>query len=557
MMSQPSFTLRGAIRSACFVAAMAVLAACHGSSSANASSFTIGGTISGLSVGSVVLVYNASTTVTVSAGETTWVFPGSFASGSSYSVAVESQPAGELCSVAGGGSGATLTADVDDVTVICSTYGQWTWQGGSSSVDAIGIYGAQGATSASNVPGARYAASSWTDSAGDLWLFGGMGYDAAGGAGELNDLWQYSRSTGQWSWVGGSSTKNALGAYGSLGTAAASNVPGARYSAVSWIDSTGNLWLFGGYGYDMAGGVGELNDLWTYSPITRQWTWISGGNGINAIGVYGTLGAALAGNVPGARYSAVSWIDSSGNLWLFGGFGYDSTGTAGKLNDLWKYSPSSSQWTWVGGGNEDNAIGVYGTRAVGSAANVPGSRQAAISWTDKSGDLWLFGGYGYDSAGGVGYLNDLWKYSSSAGQWTWISGSSADNASGVFGTSGTASAGNVPGSRQGASSWIDSAGNLLLFGGTGYGSSSGPGYLNDLWEFNPGTGFWIAISGGTGDNAAGTYGTQGTISAGAPGARQAAASWIDSTGSLWLFGGAGYGSASNGDLNDLWQFIPP
>ncbi len=36
-----------------------------------------------------------------------------------------------------------------------------------------------------------------------------------------------------------------------------------------------------------------------------------------------------------------SWIDSSGNLWLFGGYGYDSTGTVGKLNDLWQYSPTT------------------------------------------------------------------------------------------------------------------------------------------------------------------------------------------------------------------------
>jgi hypothetical protein len=68
-----------------------------------------------------------------------------------------------------------------------------------------------------------------------------------------------------------------------------------------------------------------------------------------------------AGNVPGARYSANSWIDSSGNLWLFGGYGYDSTGAVGRLNDLWRYSPSTGLWTWVSGGNGDNATGVYGT----------------------------------------------------------------------------------------------------------------------------------------------------------------------------------------------------
>jgi len=44
--------------------------------------------------------------------------------------------------------------------------------------------------------------------------------------------------------------------------------------------------------------------------------------------------------------------------------------------------------------------GVYGSLGVASASNIPGGRVGAISWTDSSGDLWLFGGNGYDSTGG-------------------------------------------------------------------------------------------------------------------------------------------------------------
>lgn len=56
-------------------------------------------------------------------------------------------------------------------------------------------------------------------------------------------------------------------------------------------------------------------------------------------GVYGTLGVAATTNVPGGRDWAVGWIDDSGNFWLFGGAGYDSTGASGELNDLWRYQP--------------------------------------------------------------------------------------------------------------------------------------------------------------------------------------------------------------------------
>jgi len=62
----------------------------------------------------------------------------------------------------------------------------------------------------------------------------------------------------------------------------------------------------------------------------NTWTWVSGSNTIPAngviSGVYGTQGIPAPANVPGARYGAVSWADKNGNLWLFGGDGFDSTG---------------------------------------------------------------------------------------------------------------------------------------------------------------------------------------------------------------------------------------
>jgi galactose oxidase-like protein len=50
----------------------------------------------------------------------------------------------------------------------------------------------------------RSNAASWIDSAGTLWLFGGSGIDSTGAAGILNDLWQFTPSTGTWTWVSGS-----------------------------------------------------------------------------------------------------------------------------------------------------------------------------------------------------------------------------------------------------------------------------------------------------------------------------------------------------------------
>jgi Chitobiase/beta-hexosaminidase C-terminal domain len=57
-----------------------------------------------------------------------------------------------------------------------------------------------------------------------------------------------------------------------LGTPAASNFPGSRYNAASWMDSEGNFWLFGGQGYDGSGTLGVLNDLWKMIQILPQAT---------------------------------------------------------------------------------------------------------------------------------------------------------------------------------------------------------------------------------------------------------------------------------------------
>ena len=324
---------------------------------------------------------------------------------------------------------------------------------------------------------------SWSDSSGNLWLFGGYGRDSAGNLGYLNDLWKYDPTTLEWTWVSGSNTINQAGAYGTQGAAAPSNVPGARQHAISWLDSSGKLWLFGGTGLDSAATIGRLNDLWKYDPTTLEWTWVSGSDIFGQKGTYGTQGVAAPLNVPGARSGAVSWLDSGGRLWLFGGLGYDSAAYIGDLNDLWEYDPTTMEWTWVSGSNTVNQMGAYGTQGTAASSNVPGARDAAVSWIDSSGKLWLFGGYGNDSAGSIGYLNDLWKYDPTALEWTWESGGDTVNKTGTYGTKGTAASSNVPGARASALSWIDSGGKFWLFGGEGADSAGTYGYLNDLWQF--------------------------------------------------------------------------
>lgn len=484
----------------------------------------------------------------------------------------------------------------------------WTWVGGDSILsgdnDQYGVYGKKGTAAPANFPGGRYGSSSWTDSSGNFWLFGGRGNDSWVHGVEMNDLWKYAPATNEWTWVAGDSASvldektgfyNTAPVYGTEGVFAAGNEPGGRSGASSWIDSAGHLWLFGGLGEDANNSAGQMNDLWEFNPALGQWAWISGLGYNGQPGVYGTKGVAAAANVPAARQNAVSWIDHSGNLWLFGGYAQDSSGPYGdcyinSLNDLWMFNPTTKEWTWEGGsaptyinGCDDFGkappTGVYGTKGVASASNIPAAVMGAVGWTDSKGNFWLFGGeenwIGYSQ----GTVDALWEFNPTTKEWTWVRGSNTINTynlapnespvygqAGVYGTLGVAAAANTPGSRTDAFTWTDKQGNFWLMGGSGLDSSGIPGWMNDLWEFNVTSREWTWWGGmkmfpspfGY-DGPLGNYGELGVPNSGnIPGGRHAGASWTDSSGHLWLFGGNGWdGSGQDGWLNDLWEFRPP
>jgi len=457
--------------------------------------------------------------------------------------------------------------------------GEWTWMSGSNTFGGVGVYGTLGTPAAGNTPGFRDSASTWTDSGGHLWLFGGEG---SAGGGRFNDLWEFNPSLGahgEWAWMGGSNTTGSVGVYGTLGTPAAANVPGSRYGAMTWTDSSGHFWLFGGFGTDAGANQGFFNDLWEFNPSTGYWTWMSGTSTIGANGgqpgVYGTLGTAAAGNIPGGRSGSVSWTDSKGNLWLFGGNGLGAIGADGEgpLSDLWEFNPSlgaHGEWTWMGGSNATYSIAVYGTLGTPAAGNIPGGRSGAVSWTDSSGNFWLFGGDGLDSVGNIDNLNDLWEFNPTNNQWAWMSGSNTVDNPGVYGCDYAEFcplSANVPGSRTAASGWKDATGNLWLFGGNGEDGIGHDGDLNDLWEFSPSTSLWtwmrgtraLVCNGPFCYAPAGVYGTLGTATpANFPEGRYNASAWTVSGGNFWLFGGYGAdASDGSGELNDLWSFQPP
>jgi hypothetical protein len=227
--------------------------------------------------------------------------------------------------------------------------------------------------------------------------------------------------------IGGDTTGN----YGTVTVTAPGHFPPARQASAGWVDNANNFWMFGGF----TTGNNGFNDLWKYDTTLGEWTWMSGSAGTTkTIGNFGTQGKAAASNVPGARWLPAYWSDIHGNLWLFGGNGFDVTGN-GTLGDLWEYTTDpaavtdpgnpaqvvTGQWVWVRGSSSVTQPGVYGLpfdpRVWPHVTNNPGTRWAPSFWTTKDATLgwqfWMFGGEGVGASatpGAYNRLNDLWRY---------------------------------------------------------------------------------------------------------------------------------------------------
>jgi hypothetical protein len=430
----------------------------------------------------------------------------------------------------------------------------WTWVKGDSSVNQKSIYGTKGIASPTNKPGARRGALTWIDNEDNLWMYGGGGYtrDTSGG---LSDLWKYSKLNNSWTWINGSDSINKpaiyspmgvaaitnnpgaqsnraawkdnsgnfwmmaaattlwkyeigtnswiwvsgdtatslfalVGRYGIKGVASATNHPGSRTYDMGWTDKQGNLWLFGGSGYGNLSN-GFLNDLWKYNIQTNQWTWMNGDSSINNRSNFGLRGIAANTNTPSSRSQSVTWTDTAGNFWLFGGYGRvilspNNTLTNFYMNDLWKYDVATNRWTWMNGDTTTSTtqFSIYGTKGVASASNKPGLRGDASGVADAYGNLYMYHGWGSSSNTFVTFMSDFWKYNIATNQWTWLKGDNIGYQPSNYGNQGIAAATNKPGNRWDVQTWIDSLGNVWLFGGEGSLDVSGSGNpvrRSDLW----------------------------------------------------------------------------
>jgi len=139
--------------------------------------------------------------------------------------------------------------------------------------------------------------------------------------------------------------------------------------------------------------VALSNELYRYRTVSPVgWVKITACAGSTSP-VYGTMGQENGqSNCPGARRDASIVYDPTTNaLYLSGGFGLDSAGIVGTLNDVWRFSLSNVAWAWISGSKFVGADDVSVNKGMADTNNVPGCRRNHGSFV--SGQyLYIYGG---------------------------------------------------------------------------------------------------------------------------------------------------------------------
>ncbi len=295
--------------------------------------------------------------------------------------------------------------------------------------------------------------------------------------------------------------------------------PGSRESAVSWMDQSGQAWMFGGVGFDksLSGGVHVLDELWKFNLVQQEWSLIS---------VKGQNKRTLPS--PGGRHSAAACGVHNLVFVTFGG----ENGFGKVSNELWMFDIQNLNWLQL------------------ESASGPVARKQMAYWCMHDAII-IFGGIAEDNV----ILDDMWRFSLLNFKWTEIHlsktpdtppGRSGSLPHGHSGSLPHGGSGSLPHGRSGPLCWKSSDNQLYMFSGKTiekeeHGHKTY--FLPDMWVFNTTDKFWYLITNGAKSNDD------------IPQPRIDGICWNDK-GSLWLYGGQTCDSQSKicSILSDLWIF---
>jgi hypothetical protein len=342
--------------------------------------------------------------------------------------------------------GMSHSPNIADMWMYNPTINEWTWMSGSNTAAGTGNYGTKGIPSVNNYPPNRgFGASCWTDSAGDLWMYGGWI--------SIPDLWRYNVTTNEWTWMdGGPSTPTRNINYGIKYVPSPSNFPGTRGECKSnWVHNNELILSTG--------------DVWTYSIANNEWTWI-GGDSVTSIANKGTIGVPSPTVRPSWGPSYTKWKYKD-KVFFFGGLA---------KQDVWSFNLTTKLFTCELNPLSSSIIAPP-RNCLHTTGYFPGHRTEnhTIQSSECNRSYWTYGG---------GVAADLWLYYMDSNYWIRVSNGPM---TGNWGIKGISNPTNHPKSKIGFGIWNDNLGNLYLFGGFNNWQVSPTSYYpgNDMWKFEP------------------------------------------------------------------------
>ena len=215
------------------------------------------------------------------------------------------------------------------------------------------------------------------------------------------------------------STPNAAGVYGTQGTAAAGNVPGARMGGSAWLDASGNVWLFGGLGLDR-GRPGSRNTT-TCGSTARQRP-VDVGRRLRCAQCRGRIWHAARrrrGQRPGrARLGRVVERPAPEISGCSGATAMPRSATSENLNDLWEYNLGTGVWTWIGGSSSTAAPGNLRYAGHSRQQQHPRCARTGGRLARQQRQFLAVRRLRLDSSGEQDDLNDLWSFTPTLRLWT-------------------------------------------------------------------------------------------------------------------------------------------
>lgn len=424
--------------------------------------------------------------------------------------------------------------------------GLWTWMSGDTIFNTWGVYGPEGVASSIIYPPARHSAISWTDTAGNFWIYGGATpYVQGSPTTSLADLWKFDPLANVWTYVAGTPFDASTIGYGNPKAVKHSimdfdsiNKPGAAQSSgFSWVTPDNHFWFLNGL---------NTADFWQYDPATNRWAWM----GDWPTRIIDTTGAI--GSSPGRRMEGCAWVGPDGNPWLFGGYS-SAMLWQGYYSDFLYFDRQAMGWIWKAGAVDGGQPSAPGPLDIASTTYTPGSRACFTYWQDTLFNFYLSGGFkatGPFNGAQLNYYQDVWRYSPATAQWTLQRGTGLPETTapqwGLCALPADPLNNSFAGARQNNALWKLCEDLLVFYGG----NLSGVGYNRDLYAYVPSRKGYFRLRTYVPHPTYGTRGGADTVNF--PHVSKRSSSFVDKAGNLWLFGG----DSANQVSNALWKFTP-